>query len=214
MCLTPALNAATTVLKSTYLLESNVGFATVAGFGLACGYLACKWTNDERECRYVDKILNDECGLATDHLEEGYGLNDQFEFEQPVEVAANEEPSQRGIARLDHRLIDVAQHRRVRPKSQLKYMNCVMAEVKAKFGTPSCSEANRKAVMRFASSLMAKHGLRPTHIKKYLPMIVDLSFVPNDAELASIRMLNSSASTKSKIDYIVNSCAGGFGQSC
>lgn len=213
--LVPLSSACSKVMNTPTGTRNTALFTGVAAIGITAGYLACKWTNDEKLNRIADKVLNGESGLATDYLEEGYGLDDSFEFDNPLpDAPSGPATTQRGVARLDHSRVEVSQHRRIRPNKQMKYLNCIMAEIKNKFGTPMTTEANRKAIMRFANGIMTKHGLRPTHIKQYLPMLVDLAFVPSQDELNAVRMMTSSACSSAKIQYVVNGCLGGFSQSC
>jgi len=92
----------------------------------------------------------------------------------------------------------------------MKYLNCVLTECKNKFGTPTQSEANSKAIMRYANNIMNKHGLRPAHIRKFLPMIVSMTFVPSKEELEALAMLNSVAASSKKIEYLLGSLGAGF----
>lgn len=64
-----------------------------------------------------------------------------------------------------------------------KYARRVLDACKAKFGTPKTTEANHRAVWRFAQQLMKDHGLRPSHQQELLPTIVTLAFQPSLAEL-------------------------------
>jgi hypothetical protein len=77
--------------------------------------------------------------------------------------------------------VEQKQHRRIRSKKV--YVASVIAEVKVRFGTAKMTAANEKAVMRFASDIMRKHGVRHTVIRKYLPTIVSACFVPDKWEL-------------------------------
>lgn len=204
---------------STYL-NTRLGLACV---GSALTVLAWKWRREENSIKFLENIQSLDCGLATDHLEDSNASTvEVLEGEQTTvyrgEICANEVPGYveaddlvvRGVASIVSTPVEVTAHRRVRPGRGMKYMNCVLAECKNKFGTPSATEANRKAVQRFAHNIMSKHGLRPSHVRQYLPMIVTMTFVPTKEEQAALVMLNSAAAVESKIKYLLSEAASGF----
>jgi len=177
----------------------------------ACAVSACatytyaKWVMQEIDGRRLKVLLNGDFGLATDHLEEGFGHATGMELDTNVCPAVKMETinSSRGVAVLDHSPVEVKQHRRVKENHGMKYMNCIISECKNKFLSPERTTANIKAVTRFANNLMVKHGLRATHIRKFLPMCVNMTFVPTDEELEGLTMLNSFPSTSRKVEYLV-----------
>lgn len=158
----------------------------------------------------VDLLLNADCGLATDHLEDGGAqlAMDELVFgvQEPTAVSV---PRVRGVAVLDKSSVEVKLHRRVRVGRSMKYMNCVIAECKAKFGVPTRDLSNLKAVNRYAVSIMQSHGLRPSHIRECVAMVVNMVFVPTRAELAGLALLNSSASNTQKVQYFLEMAAAG-----
>jgi len=95
-------------------------------------------------------------------------------------------------------------HRRVRRKVQNLYAKSVLDEVRVKFGVPSNTESNRLAIRRFASGIMQKHGVRPTQISKMLPFIVEVAFVPSDADIHAAEWGRSLAAVKRKDAYCGN----------
>lgn len=214
--LLPSMSLCSKALTAQNVVKESFPVLSVIGTTVALACLAHRWITDEKSAKTIDKILNEDAGLATDYLEEGYG-NDEEESTVAATEAEEEtvvQHTKRGVARLDHTRVDVTQHRRVRTNKHMQYMNCVMSEIKGKFGTPTHNEANRKAVQRFANSLMMRHGLRPTHIRQYLPMLVDLSFVPSESEVESMRVLGSGASASTRIKYLLDCCAGGHPSTC
>jgi hypothetical protein len=68
-------------------------------------------------------------------------------------------------------------------KNRANYARKVLDKCKAKFGTPNPTEANTKAVWRYAQTIMNDHGLRPSHQAEVLPYIVALTFQPTYHEL-------------------------------
>jgi len=176
--------------------------------GCLSGYTYHNWRKDEKSERAVDMLLNAQCGIATDHLEDGVaelGTN-QMVFGDD-EACAVVEPTARGVAILDKTKVEIKQHRRVKAGRNMRYMNCVIAECKAKFGVPVRDMSNLKAVNRYAVSLMQSHGLRPSHIRDHVGMIVNMVFVPTKSELEGLAMLNSSASNSKKIQYLLEMAA-------
>jgi len=76
-------------------------------------------------------------------------------------------------------------HRVVEAAHSDTYARKVLDECKAKFGTPKPTEANHKAVWKFAVQIMQKHGLRPTHIARTVPYVAALVFEPSMEERAA-----------------------------
>lgn len=68
-------------------------------------------------------------------------------------------------------------HRRVKRNKRLPYVHCVYSEVREKFGRMEDSPANHMVVRKFAGDIMRKHGVRPTHCKLLLDIVVKLSFI-------------------------------------
>jgi len=208
----------------------------ICTLGLLAGYTYGKWRQDDIRERIVNDLLNKDCGLATDHLEDGHvdapnrgqvltaeqqaNVNG-FAFEimrqnglQPENININEKeaeasPITRGIAKLDLKPVEIKQHRRVKEGRTHKYMSCVIAECKAKFGVPARDAANLKAVNRYATSIMQSHGLRPTHIREHIGPIVSMVFLPTESELEGLALLNSSSSNSLKIQYLLESATAG-----
>jgi len=86
---------------------------------------------------------------------------------------------------LDTTPIEVKCHRRLRSKQS--YSAKVLAEVKVRFGTPKRTDANVKAIQRFAAEIMRKHGVRVTEVRKVLPVIIEAAFVVDKWELDARR---------------------------
>jgi hypothetical protein len=93
-------------------------------------------------------------------------------------------------------------HRKVVASRSLQYMNCVIAECKVKFGVPANTSANRKAVERFAGNIMKKHGVRPTHIRTYLPLVTKMVFVPDQWQIEAERLAGTRSAWRAVMDYL------------
>jgi len=201
--------------KCSQIPDHQVGaVCTLAVVSAASMYIVRKWKKEEWTYKFVEKLEDEDVGIATDHLEEGYGNIMPMELNAATDSEEIAPTSRRGVAILNHIPIDTTQHRRVRPGRKMYYLNCVLAECKNKFGTPQQNEANVKAVQRYANNIMSKHGLRPTHVREYLPMIVSMTFVPTTAELEALEMLNSTAATHKKINFLVERTIGGLIPGC
>lgn len=95
-------------------------------------------------------------------------------------------------------------HRRVNEEKSHEYMNAVIAECKIKFGVPSNTTANRKAIERFAANIMKKHGVRPTHIRKYLPIVTKMTFVPDQWQVEAERLAGTRSAWKAVMGFLTN----------
>jgi len=63
------------------------------------------------------------------------------------------------------------------------YARTVIAEIKARLGTPDNTAANKLVVRRMAHDIMSRHGVRPTHMNQLMPVICVMVFYRNDDEL-------------------------------
>lgn len=87
--------------------------------------------------------------------------------------------------------LEIKDHRRLRHPG--RYMRCIVAVVKNRFGCPIDNAANRLAVRRCALEHMVRHGLRPTHINQVIDRVVEHVFIPNDSEVYASRLQQSRA---------------------
>nr|WRQ65042.1 tombus P33-like protein [Tolivirales sp.] len=71
--------------------------------------------------------------------------------------------------------------------NRMTYSRKVYDACKVKFGTPKNTEANYKAVWRYAGQLMKEHGVRPSHQASVLPGLVSKVFVPTVEEMLASR---------------------------
>lgn len=169
--------------------------AVAAVGGVVAYYLLdCALSSDGASVRRVADILESEAnGLALDCLTNAAGSQmagpsdaaDSGDAPSGEAPAASRGPATalRGVAELDLSPVKLAGHRRVKKRCGGKYVSCVVAEVKCKFGLPTDNPANRLAVTRFANQAMVGHGLRPTHIRKFIPIVVEAAFVPDEYQV-------------------------------
>lgn len=245
--------------KAVVVLGMHHPVILIGGVTIALTTIAgAKLIRHLRIKRHLRRYLDDDCGLITDHIEEGYGehetpalaWHEKFiaevqEFFKPKGVLKSQTrstdivvynatvatargsspvlletghpnltPSQpnaivetmviptaqtpcafttiRGAGLLLHEHVEVTTHRRVRRGRRRQFINCVLKETKLRFGTPSKTEANMKAISNYASSIMNKHGMRPSQAMAFLPKVVSLTFIPSKAERLAARLLKSS----------------------
>jgi len=205
------MNLTSKLIQVPTAQDNAVILAPVCILGCLSGYLYQKWRNDERKEQLTDMLLNADCGIATDHIEDGLAQLDSAELTfgdvEPTQTAVM---TKRGVATLNKDSVEIKQHRRIRAGRSMKYMNCVIAECKAKFGVPTRDSSNIKAVNRYAVSIMQSHGLRPSHIRDCVSMIVNMVFLPTKAELEGLALLNSASSNILKIQYCLEMSAAGI----
>jgi len=121
---------------------------------------------------------------------------------------ADYRPVETQNVRYDMEPIDEKQHRRVRSKKP--YMSAVIAEVKTRFGTPTFTAANERAVRRFAMEIMRKHGVRHTEARRMLPLIVNASFIPDKWERQGARMLSNPMVAVWRYEHQAHVAASGY----
>lgn len=193
-----------------------VGCAAIAG---AAYLYHTRYSVDDE---MVQSLLNaDYEGLATDEIEEGPAnagpttslLTEAPQMSivigdidcptiEPVCPPATAGPRSTNIVEICGKPALVELHRGVRKGRQMQYMNAVIAECKVKFGVPSNKTSNRLAVERFASGVMKKHGMRPSHIRQYLPLIVKMVFVPDKWQVEAERVAGARTAWKAVMEYL------------
>nr|WRQ65006.1 tombus P33-like protein [Tolivirales sp.]WRQ65292.1 tombus P33-like protein [Tolivirales sp.] len=109
---------------------------------------------------------------------------------EEVAVITPEAPIKIGDFVLDEEAPKILAHRKVASGMASKYQRAVIAEVRSRFGLVQWNEANKLAVHKFAADIMRRHGVRPTHMEQLLPMIVRMTFVPNEAEVEANVVFN------------------------
>jgi hypothetical protein len=105
---------------------------------------------------------------------------------EKVEPEAKEEPSKVVLPSVVDATAKVevrASRALIGSTNRMTYTRRVYDACKVKFGTPKNTEANYKAVWRYAGQLMKEHGMRPSHQAKVLPGLVSKVFVPTVDEM-------------------------------
>lgn len=176
-------------------IEIIIMCVCAVAFALVCRvcYMYFKVKISDGSEEFLNAIDSAEHGLAIDHLEDEIGY-----WAQASGDSEDKEPEAlytpvRGVAKLRTEAIEVVHHRRIRRGKRVPYIACVVAECKVKFGTPVDNAANHLAVQRFAANIMAKHGVRPSHVREVLPMVVVCTFIPSQYEREAAALANSIA---------------------
>jgi hypothetical protein len=102
--------------------------------------------------------------------------------------------------------------RRVKSGCRNAYQREVVAAVKAKFGVPSKTEANRRAIRRYATEVMRADNMRYTHLQRMMPLIIEAAFVPDRYEIEGGKVANCALAKSRQIEYGVLQSAAGFAQ--
>jgi hypothetical protein len=63
-------------------------------------------------------------------------------------------------------------------------------------GITNNTGANRLVAHRFIRDAMVRHGVRPTHIIKYLPISLEYVFIPNEAQIDANKMRHARITTQ------------------
>lgn len=77
----------------------------------------------------------------------------------------------------------------------------VVSEIRARIGVCKKTEANRLMLVKMASDVMVNRGMRPTHIQKYIPLIVILCMMPTTDDIFARKFGNSSVYLNRVDDY-------------
>lgn len=205
-----------------------LGLTLVAG-GLSYAYY--RYRGDAKDKYIIDQLLNSGYeGLAVEQVEEGEVVDcpaihlEDREGMSPQDIPSPEYRCLEEIGNEDHHIgvsrvkqpqfieingtpIKTDYHRKVKKDGQMKYMNAIIAECKVKFGVPLNTSANHKAIERFAGNQMKSHGVRPTHIRKFLPMIVKMVFIPDKWQIEAERLSGTRTAWKAVMEFLVNNVA-------
>jgi len=73
------------------------------------------------------------------------------------------------------------------------YMAELISDAKMKYPLMQDTRADRICLSRFFAAQMTEHGMRTTHQSAMLPLLLELFFVPSDAELLGLRIRQSLA---------------------
>jgi hypothetical protein len=188
-----------------------VRYAGVLSVACLAGWGVWQISQARKDEERLNEVLNDEVdALATDFVEDeileveeasGAPSRAVVVYNNGIAVARvvdainspDEKPSatSRGVASLKTDLVDVELHRRVPRRKRTPYIASVVAECRMTFGCAVRSDANIRAIRRCAVKIMKSHGVRPAHINAIIPEVVEMVFVPTDADIAAKAMSRS-----------------------
>jgi hypothetical protein len=97
------------------------------------------------------------------------------------------------VYRVCQDVIEVNRHRRLPHPHRGDYVASVVSDIKNRLGCPAPTAANKLAVRRMANNICCKHGLRPSHTRVVIELIIAGTFVPDDADLRAARILASAS---------------------
>jgi len=228
------LSSALTSRTSTYLTNSTHG--TTALLLAVAGAAAWRYRNygDARDANIIRSVLNTGYeGLAVEEIEEGPYRSSITRDAAPCtttvvqnpmvvtigdiecpttapiveDIRSNLSPIVPAFVEINNTPAVVNLHRKVKKDRGLQYMNACVAECKVKFGVPANTTANRKAVERFAGSVMKGHGVRPTHIRQYLPLVTKMVFVPDQWQIEAERLSGTQSAWGAVMEFLRNNAS-------
>lgn len=95
------------------------------------------------------------------------------------------------VYRICQDVVEVSRHRRLPHHHRGHYASAVVSEIKNRLGCPAPNAANLLAVRRMAINIITKHGLRPSHVREVIEIVVAGVFVPDSSDLRGAKMLAS-----------------------
>jgi len=95
------------------------------------------------------------------------------------------------VYRICQDVVEVKRHRRLPHQHRGDYVASVVSDIKNRLGCPNPTEANKLAVRRMANNICNQHGVRPSHMRVVVEVIIAGVFVPDDADLRSAKILAS-----------------------
>lgn len=111
----------------------------------------------------------------------------------PSPVNAEEQKGPSSVYRVCHDVIEVPRHRRLPHHVKGHYAASIVSEIKNRLGCPAATAANKLAVRRMAINAMDKHGLRPSHVRSVIEIIVAGVFIPDEEDLRGAKIEQSNA---------------------
>jgi len=146
----------------------------------------------------LQKFLDTEGNFAEEYLESGsfsateVRLKSQLATINNTTTCVHSQKDRRGgqIVLLNEPL-EVREHRRVHKRHREHFATCILAAVKCKFAVPKRTEANFRAIHRYAGELIKQKGVRPVDAARITPYVVHAAFIPSDDEVNAARWLTT-----------------------
>nr|WPR18531.1 MAG: RNA-dependent RNA polymerase [Skomarfal virus 34] len=186
--------ATTKIIPAIKCLAPFAPKVTIVAFGAYAGYRCWKLHRLSARAAFAADLLQPSDSLAEEFVEcdeevraawfADY-LSEVGEVVMPPAPADEMEPAavvQLKDSKLDYCSEDrkVVEHFTV--KNRARYMQAVIAETKVRFGRPERTNANVLAVRKFVGDAMRKHRVRPTHVARMMPIVVECVFMESAAE--------------------------------
>lgn len=185
------------ILKAAVPLVPKVGLLAAGAYA---GYRCWSVHRLMRRAAYVREFLCESDDLAEDFVVNSEDVRSAWmadylaECEVKVSVESNQDdggsedpplPSKQpklaeSVVKYNAENREVVEHMVVDHKK--RYMRSIIAEAKVRFGKPERTGANLLAVRKFAGDAMRKHRVRPTHVARMLPLVVECVFMESDSE--------------------------------
>jgi hypothetical protein len=105
-------------------------------------------------------------------------------------------PGPSSVFRVCQDVVEVKEHRRVPKRNRGNYVAAVVSQIKNVLGVPQQTAANRLVVRRMANNIMRQHGVRPTHIREHIELVIAGVFVPDAHDQRGAEVLASNRVSK------------------
>jgi len=112
---------------------------------------------------------------------------------EPAPVEAEELYGPSSVYRVCQDVIEVKQHRRLPHPKRGDYIPSIVSDIKNRMGCPTYTTANELAVRRMANNIMGKHGVRASHTRASIELVIAGVFVPDEFDLRRERVLQSAS---------------------
>lgn len=139
--------------------------------------LLCSSDTLAEDCVEVDEAV--EAAWYEEHLLR-VGPKDIFQDEVEDATLPGKASVASSTVKYDSEDRKVSEHLVVRERK--RYMQSVIAEAKTRFGKPDRTSANVLAVRKYVGDAMRKHRVRPTHVARMLPIVVECVFMESESE--------------------------------
>lgn len=197
--------ATTKIIPAIKCLAPIMPKVSIVALGVYAGYRCWRLHNLSKQAAFAADLLQ-----SCDHLAEDYITTDELvraawfeeylsevgevvnhrdvvveEVGEPVAVV----PLKDSKVQYDAEDRKVVEHLTVYERP--RYMQAVIAEAKVRFGKPERTSANVLAVRKFVGDTMRKHRVRPTHVARMTPIVVECVFMESAAETEAREMVQA-----------------------
>lgn len=151
----------------------------------------------------VEDVYDVEVATAAQHDTMVVAVSEKKDGDSPSPVPAPEgaevvvtaepipESGPTSVYRICQDVVEVTRHRRLPHRHNGHYAAAVVSEIKNRLGCPAANAANLLVVRRMANNIIGKHGLRPSHVREVIELVVAGVFVPDESDLRGAKVLAS-----------------------